>query len=180
MAEFPLHIRIGDALTLYGKAVTVVARDNITVTSIDQYMRLVNKWHAANEAPPTADPEAKIDELRRVIHGWHKTALAIRDATIFLWTTKKKVHYDAMEKIFMDAALLRRWYLGAYSPAPEDREPSPLMKLDRVICQIEAMEEQARHCKDSSTTSYLECYAEAHVAEVLRVVIAKLKTVTEI
>lgn len=65
-------------------------------------------------------------ELFVKVKGWHATALAMRDAAIALKQTGDARHYEAIEKMYMDAALCDRWS-GTYrqeNEAPDTYSPT--------------------------------------------------------
>jgi hypothetical protein len=65
-------------------------------------------------------------ELFAKVKGWHATALALRDAAISLKQTGDVRHYEAIEKMYFDAALGERWS-GTYRKenfAPDTYSPT--------------------------------------------------------
>lgn len=64
--------------------------------------------------------EARCATLFAKVKGWHATALAIRDASISLKQTGDVRHYEAIEKMYFNAALGERWS-GTYRK--ENAEP---------------------------------------------------------
>ncbi len=91
---------------------------------------IVHGWAKAyregpREARFPSDPDAeffprdmdaiavKIESDAKVIAGWQDTALAIRDAAIALEATGNKIHYEAIERMYFDAAMLGR-FAGTY------------------------------------------------------------------